>query len=72
MSLGSEPGTCSIVDSTVQYGSANQYRRARARDATRTYVRAPARRWAGTRNEAREAKEAREQVAGWTNTDTRG
>ena len=23
-------------------------------------------------NEAREAKEAREQVAGWTNTDTRG
>ena len=22
--------------------------------------------------EAREAKEAREQVAGWTNTDTRG
>ena len=41
--------------------------RARARDDVR--VRAPAPLGG---NEAREAKEAREQVAGWTNTDTRG
>ena len=52
-----------------QYSSANQYRRARARDDVRTS--APPRVPLGG-NEAREAKEAREQVAGWTNTDTRG
>ena len=52
-----------------QYSSANQYRRARARDDA--YVRPRPRAPLGG-NEAREAKEAREQVAGWTNTDTRG
>ena len=46
-----------------------QYRHARARATTYVRVRAPAPLGG---NEAREAKEAREQVAGWTNTDTRG
>ena len=48
-----------------------QYRRARARATTYARPR-PRPRAALGGNEAREAKEAREQVAGWTNTDTRG
>ena len=64
MSLGSEC-TCSIVDSTVVLISIA------ARARATTYVRPRPRAPLGG-NEAREAKEAREQVAGWTNKDTRG
>ena len=54
-----------------QYSSANQYVSIAARARATTYVRPRPRAPLGG-NEAREAKEAREQVAGWTNTDTRG
>ena len=52
------------------YSSATAVISIAARARATTYVRPRPRALGG--NEAREAKEAREQVAGWTNTDTRG